>query len=94
MGKLSLEQTIQTPAIISKDDYLCRGSVFCFGSTEEAVKSTPTTYGDKKLVILPYVPSALHVEPLLELPDQGLDGPKGIVVHPFSAASRIVPMFM
>ena len=86
LGKLSLEQTIQTPAIISKDDYLCRGSVFCFGSTEEAMepatKSTTTSNGNKKLVILPYVPSALHVEPLLELPGQELNGPKGIVVHP------------
>ena len=83
LGKLSLERTIQTPAIVSKDDYLCRGSVFSFGSAEEAMKSTPTSNVDKKLVILPYVPSALHVEPLLELPDQELDGPKGIVVHPF-----------
>ena len=83
LGKLTLEQTIQTPAIISNDDYLCRGSVFGFGSTEEAIGSTPTSNGDKKLVILPYVPSALHVEPLLELPDQALNGPKGIVVHPF-----------
>ncbi len=82
LGKLSLERTIQTPAIISRDDYLCRGSVFGFGSTEEAMKSTPSSNGDKKLVILPYVPSALHVEPLLELPDRELDGPKGIVVHP------------
>lgn len=82
LGKLSLERTIQTPAIISKDDYLCRGSVFGFGSTEEAAKYTLTTCGDKRLVILPYVPSALHVEPLLELPDQKLDEPRGIVVHP------------
>lgn len=83
LGKLALKQTIQTPAVISNDDYLCRGSVFGFGSTEEAIRSTPTSNGDKKLVILPYVPSALHVEPLLELPDQPLNGPKGIVVHPF-----------
>ena len=83
LGKLSLEQTIQTPAIVSKDDYLCRGRVFSFGSTEEAMEPVPTSNGDKKLVILPYIPSALHVEPLLELPGQELDGPKGIVVHPF-----------
>lgn len=59
------------------------GSAFGFGSTEDAIGSAPTSNEDKKLVILPYVPAALHVEPLLELPDQELDGPKGIVVHPF-----------
>jgi archaeosine synthase len=83
LGKLFVEKTIQTPAIISKDDYLCKGSVFCFGSTEEAMEPAPTSNGNKKLVILPYVPSALHVEPLIELPIQELNGPKGIVVHPF-----------
>jgi archaeosine synthase len=83
LGKLFVEKTIQTPAIISKDDYLCKGSVFCFGSTEEAMEPAPTSNGNKKLVILPYVPSALHVEQLIELPIQELNGPKGIVVHPF-----------
>ena len=39
----------------------------------------------KKLAILPYVPAALRSEPALELPPLELAGPKGVMVHPFSA---------
>ena len=83
LGKLLMEETIQTPAIISKDDYLAAGSVFCFCSVGEALAATPTSAGNKKLVILPYVPSAFHAKTTIDLPNQELDGPKAMVVHPF-----------
>jgi archaeosine synthase len=35
LGKLLLEETIQTPAIISKDYYVSIGSVFSFNSVDE-----------------------------------------------------------
>jgi archaeosine synthase len=83
LGKLLVEETIQTPAIISENEYLFAGSAFGFGSAEEAMAVNPSSTKTKKLVILPYVPSALHIEPPFELPDWEIEGPKGIVIHPF-----------
>lgn len=83
LGKLLLEGPIQTPAIISGDEYLCTGSVFSYASPEEAMKAMPASDGVKKLVILPFVPSAHRFKPEFELPDQEIKGPKGLVVDPF-----------
>jgi archaeosine synthase len=85
LGKLLVEETIQTPATISVNDYSSAGSAFGFGSTEEVMAVNPSSNRTKKLVILPYVPSALHIEPPFELPDWKLEGPKGIIIHPFYA---------
>ena len=69
LGKLLVEETIQTPAIISESEYSFAGSAFDFGSAEEVAAFNPAPTRTKKLVILPYVPSALHIEPPIELPD-------------------------
>ena len=68
---------------MSVDDYLPAGSIFEFGSVEEAMAAMPVSKGDKRLVILPYVPSSLNIRPQLRLPSPDLNGPKGFVVHPF-----------
>lgn len=85
MGKLLLEQQISTPALISKDDYVSAGSVYRYTSISEAVAAAEALRGCKKLAILPYVPAALRSEPALELPPLDTEGPKGLLVHPFSA---------
>jgi archaeosine synthase len=87
-GKLMLDVLISTPAIISEKDYSFPGSAYDFGSMEEVLASSPISEKTKKpaaekLAILPYVPSALHVEPPFDLPDHEIEGPKGFVLHPF-----------
>jgi archaeosine synthase len=83
LGKLLLEEPIQTPAIISSNNYVSAGSVFGFGSVDEVMAAALSLDGIKKLSIKPYVPSALHIKPSIELPNIELKGAKGIVVHPF-----------
>ncbi|MEL6049390.1 archaeosine synthase subunit alpha [Methanothrix soehngenii] len=83
MGKLLLNRQISTPGVITPDDYLSAGSIYSYNSLDEAIAIQEGLKGQKKLAILPYVPSALHSEPALELPAMDLDGPKGLLVHPF-----------
>ncbi|MDD1735042.1 MAG: archaeosine synthase subunit alpha [Methanothrix sp.] len=85
MGKLLLEQQISTPALISKDDYVSAGSIYSYTSISQAVAAGEALRGCKKLAILPYVPAALRSEPALKLPPLDTEGPKGLLVHPFSA---------
>ncbi|MCX6679488.1 MAG: archaeosine synthase subunit alpha [Methanothrix sp.] len=85
MGKLLTEPQISTPALITKDDYVSAGSVYSYASLQDAIKAAEALRDQKKLAILPYVPAALRSEPALELPPQELAGPKGVMVHPFSA---------
>jgi archaeosine synthase len=84
MGKLLLERSISSPGFITSDDYVTAGSVYSYASVDEAVKAQQCLGGQKKLAILPYVPAALHSEPAMELPAIEMDGPKGVLVHPFS----------
>lgn len=84
MGKLILERQISTPGFITSDDHVSAGSVYSYASVDEAILAQETLKGQKKLAILPYAPAALHSEPALELPPMEIDGPKGVLVHPFS----------
>ncbi len=68
MGKLLLNRQISTPGVITPDDYLSAGSVYSYESLDEAIAIQEGLKGQKKLAILPYVPSALHSEPALEQP--------------------------
>lgn len=84
LGKLLLEQQINTPALMTSDDYVYAGSVYRYSSLEEAAAAAMSLKGQKKLTIAPYVPAALHSEPALRLSPPEIDGPKGLVVQPFS----------
>ena len=87
MGRLLLNRKISTPAVITPDDYMSAGSVYSYDSLDEAIaaqESLKEMKDQKKLAILPYVPAALRSEPALELPAMDLDGPEGVLVHPFS----------
>jgi archaeosine synthase len=90
-GRLLLERQISTPGLLNREDYVSAGSIFGYGSVEEALKASEELkeslkgqINQKKLAIMPYVPSAMHCEPSLHLPPLEIDGPKGVVVHPFS----------
>jgi len=85
MGKLISEPQKSSPAVIGSDDYISAGSVYGYASIREAIGAGEALLEEKKLAILPYVPSALHSEPALELPDFETGGPKGVLVHPFSS---------
>ncbi|MCK9565729.1 MAG: archaeosine synthase subunit alpha [Methanothrix sp.] len=85
MGKLLTEPQISTPALITKDDYVSAGSVYSYASLQDAINAAEALREQKKLAILPFVPAALRSEPVLELPPLELSGPKGVLVHPFSA---------
>jgi len=87
MGKMLFGRQISTPALISKDDYVSGGSVFSYKTIQDAIAASEALRDEKKLAILPYVPSALRSEPALELPAQEISGPKGVLVHPFSTKS-------
>ncbi len=84
LGKLLLERQISTPAFITSDDYVSAGSIYRYTSLGEAAAAAMSLKGQKKLAIAPYVPAALHFEPPMRLSPQEIDGPKGLVVHPFS----------
>lgn len=90
-GRLLLERQISTPGLLNREDYITAGSVFGYGSVDEALKASETLIealkgqkNQEKLAIMPYVPAALHCEPTLRLPPLEIDGPKGVVIHPFS----------
>ncbi len=84
LGRLLLERQISTPSLIGSGDYVFAGSIFSYSSIEEAMKTAEEFKGQKKLAIMPYVPSALHSEPSIQLPKMEIEGPKGVVIHPFS----------
>ncbi|HWQ19558.1 MAG TPA: archaeosine synthase subunit alpha [Methanotrichaceae archaeon] len=82
MGRLLLEEPIDTPSILSAEDYISVGSVFDFGTIESAMEAASALRDQKRLVIMPHVPSALHAEPPFKMPAQEMSGPKGMVIHP------------
>lgn len=88
-GKLLLERTISTPALITRSDYVSCGSVFRYASLEDAraaiVAAAAALKGQKKLMIAPFVPAGLHSKPTLKLPPIEIEGPKGIVIHAISS---------
>ncbi len=85
MGKLLSEPQIGTPGRIGKGDFLSAGSVYGYASMEEAAIAGKALLRGKKLAIMPYVPSPLRSEPALDLPAFETEGPKGVLVHPFSS---------
>ncbi|MHC1631057.1 MAG: archaeosine synthase subunit alpha [Methanotrichaceae archaeon] len=83
-GRLLLERVICTPDLITKDDLLMGGPLWKFDSVDSALEKAKSLSGQKKkLLILPYVPAPLHTEPPIDLPEIEVEGPSGIVVHPF-----------
>lgn len=84
IGRLALERLLSTPGLIDVEDYINIGSIFRFRSVEEAVATARSRSGQKKLVILPHVPSTPHMDYSLCVPSIDIDAPAGVVVHPLS----------
>ena len=95
LGKLTLENTIKTPAALSEEEYISVGCIFDFGSEEEAMAATAME-AQKKLVIMPYVPSGLRSEPSRSALSAEINivGPKGIVVHPFALEAEKADVYV
>jgi archaeosine synthase alpha-subunit len=89
LGKLLLERQIGTPSLITNDDYCSAGSIFRYPSLEDAARAAEAMPengpSEKKLAIMPYVPAFLHAEPAVKLPSSQRNGPKGVVLQPFSS---------
>lgn len=85
IGRLRLRDTIETPAIISKDLIESAGPIWAFSSVEEAQKAgAKLSEVTEKIFIGPHVAVPLHTEPPFSLPAIPAAGPSGFVVHPLS----------
>ncbi|NYT01597.1 MAG: pseudouridine synthase [Methanosarcinales archaeon] len=84
LGRLLLNRPLDTPGILSPEDWVSAGSVFQYPSLQEAREAAMGCQDEGKLFIQPYIPSALHAEIPLQPPLVEVGGPSGLVVHPFS----------
>jgi archaeosine synthase len=85
IGRLRLDETIETPAIISRDKIESAGPIWAFPSIDEALKTGTMLSGKTdKIFIGPHVAIPLHTEPPFAIPTIPTDGPSGVVVHPLT----------
>ncbi|KQC16387.1 MAG: archaeosine synthase subunit alpha [Methanothrix sp.] len=83
LGRLRLDDAIETPAIITKDEIAFAGPIWGFSSIEDALKAGESLSGKTdKIVIGPHVAVPFHIEPPFSVPATPTDGPSGFVVHP------------
>jgi len=89
LGKLVLDETLNTPCLIPKERIVSAGSLWGSGSLEEALEKADDLSETEKLFIGPYVSTSLHAEPPVTMswsPSDGpqREGPIGAVIHPLS----------
>ncbi len=85
IGRLRLEETIETPVIISKDEIQSTGPIWAFSSIDEALETGAMLFGKTgKIFIGPHVAVPLHTEPPFAVPMIPTEGPSGVVVHPLA----------
>lgn len=83
LGKLLLENSLKTPALISKENFISTGPIWIFDSMDEALKKAKAHTNQKeKLLILPHVSAPLHAKPPMTMPNIEVDGPSSAVIHP------------
>jgi len=83
LGRLRLDETIETPAIISKDAIEYAGPIWAFPSIDEAFEAgAKLSKKTGKIFIGPHVAVPLHTKPPFAMPAILTDGPSGIVIHP------------
>jgi archaeosine synthase len=68
LGRLTLEKTIDTPGIISREDYVSAGSIFEFRSLEEAVDASSRHSEEKEKMVVPHMSHQLCTLSLRALP--------------------------
>jgi archaeosine synthase len=85
IGRLRLRETIETPAIISRDMIDYAGPIWAFPSIDEALEAgAKLSEKSGKIFIGPHVAVPLHTEPPFTIPTIPTDGPSGSVVHPLA----------
>ncbi len=85
LGRLRLEEMIETPAIISKDEIQSTGPIWAFSSVDEALeRGSKLSENTGKIFIGPHVAVPLHTEPPFAIPMIPTEGPSGVVVHPLT----------
>ena len=84
-GRLRIEGTVETPAVISGDQIRSTGPIWNFPSIGEALEEgRELSKKTGKIFIGPHVPVPLHTEPPFAIPSIPTDGPCGVVVHPLA----------
>ncbi len=85
LGRLRLDETIETPAIISKDVIQSAGPIWAFSSIDEALeRGRMLSEKSGKIFIGPHVAVPLHTEPPFAIPAIPAEGASGVVVHPLA----------
>lgn len=89
IGRLRLDETVETPTTLSGDRIQSVGPIWAFPSIEEAIEAglaaaSAPSRDPGKVFIGPHVPVPLHTEPPLTVPPILTDGPSGVVVHPLA----------
>ncbi|MCQ8902582.1 MAG: archaeosine synthase subunit alpha [Methanothrix sp.] len=77
LGRLMLDRNITTPCILSREDYVCAGSVFRYRNPEEAREATislaKSLKDARRLIVLPYPSDAAKDI------DLDIDAPRAVV---------------
>ncbi|UEC41839.1 MAG: archaeosine tRNA-ribosyltransferase type 2 [Methanothrix sp.] len=82
-GRIRIDGTVETPAIISGDQIRTAGPIWNFPTIEEAMEEGFKLSKERgKIFIGPHVPAPLHAEPPFAIPTIPTEGPCGVVVHP------------
>ncbi len=85
IGRLRLDETIETPAIIFRDLIDYAGPIWDFPSIDEALEAgAEISEKTGKIFIGPYAAVPLHTEPPFAIPMIPAQGPSGVVVHPLT----------
>lgn len=82
-GRLRIDGTVETPAVISGDQIRSAGPIWNFPTIEEALEEGfELSKETGKIFIGPHVAVPLHTDPPFAIPSIPTDGPSGAIVHP------------
>ena len=85
IGRLRIDGTVETPAILSGGEIRSTGPIWNFPTVEDALKEGfELSKKTGKIFIGPHVAAPLHTEPPFEVAHIPTDGPSGAVVHPLA----------
>jgi archaeosine synthase len=85
IGRLRIDGTVETPAILSGGQIRSTGPIWNFPTVEDALKEGfELSKKVGKVFIGPHVAAPLHTEPPFQVAHIPTDGPSGAVVHPLA----------
>lgn len=82
LGRLILKDPIQTPGLITSEDYVSLGTLWELASEQSAIEAVKSSSKEDKIVILPHFPISLHSKPPFDIIYPKRNGPTGLVIHP------------